>query len=133
MGFQRTVSDQSIWVFQRDAAHIIIPVFIDHMTIAAKSKSDIDQIKGELRRHFKLRDLGPTSWLLGVEIKRNRKERTITLSQHQYILDLLQRFNLTDCNTVTIPVFISALLCHLRHQKKPMQCAQFLISRLWAH
>ena len=48
--------------------HIVIPVFIDDMTIAAKSKAKIDRVKDDLQTHFKLQDLGPTSWLLGVEI-----------------------------------------------------------------
>jgi len=32
----------------------VIPVFIDDMTIAAKSKAEIQQVKGELAKHFKL-------------------------------------------------------------------------------
>jgi hypothetical protein len=104
LGFKRTVSEHSIWIFQRDDVRIIIPVFIDDMTIAAKSSEEIQKVKDELKAHFKLRDLGPTSWLLGVEIKRDRSKRTLTLSQHQYILDLLDRFDLKDCNTVTTPM-----------------------------
>jgi len=74
------------------------------MTIAAKSKEDIQQVKDELRSHFKLRDLGPTSWLLGVEILRVRSEKTLTLSQRQYILDILERFQMSDCKPVSTPL-----------------------------
>ena len=104
MGFRKTISDHSIWVFQCGDVRIIIPVFIDDMTIAAKSGAKIQEVKDELKKHFKLRDLGPTTWLLGVEIKRDRKKRTLTLSQRQYTLDLLDRFKFADCNPVTTPI-----------------------------
>jgi len=61
------------------------------MTIAAKSKEAIQKVKDDLRQHFKLRKLGPTSFLLGVEIKRD-------------ILDALGHFNMSDCNPVTTPM-----------------------------
>jgi hypothetical protein len=104
MGFKRLICEHSIWVYSRGTSRIIIPVFIDDMTIAAKTKEEIAQVKDELKAHFKLRDLGPTSWLLGVEIKRNRSKCSITLSQRQYILDILQRFNMEDCKPVSTPI-----------------------------
>ena len=62
------------------------------------------KVKDELCEHFKLRDLGPTHFLLGVEIKRNRAKRTLWLSQRQYILDILARFSMSDCNPVATPM-----------------------------
>ena len=81
MGFKRTVCEHSIWVFQRGEERVIIPVFIDDMTIASRTKAGVQKVKDDLRAHFKLRDLGPTSFLLGVEIKRDRSPRTLSLSQ----------------------------------------------------
>jgi len=97
MGFKRAIVEHSIWIYQRDGVRIIIPVFVDDMTIAAKSKEAIEHVKDQLRQHFKLRDLG-------VEIKRDRSNLTLSLNQHQYILDILARFNMSDCNPVTTPM-----------------------------
>ncbi len=63
MGFTHIQSDHSIWVWWKDDTHIIIPVFVDDMTIAAKDKSSIAWVKSELKKQFKLYDLGPTSLL----------------------------------------------------------------------
>jgi hypothetical protein len=104
LGFKRTICEHSIWVYHRGDVRIIIPVFIDDMTIAAKSKQDIQKVKNDLKAHFKLRDLGPTSFLLGVEVKRDRSKRTLTLSQRRYILDILERFEMSDCNEVATPL-----------------------------
>jgi hypothetical protein len=104
IGFKRIVCEHSIWIYYKDDTRIIIPVFVDDMTIVSKSQSAIQKVKDDLKSHFKLRDLGPTTWLLGVEISRDWEQNSISLSQHQYILDLLQRFKLSDCNTVSTPL-----------------------------
>ena len=41
---------------------------------------------------------------LNIEIVRDRPNRTISLCQRQYILNMLERFKLTDCNTVLMPM-----------------------------
>lgn len=79
---------------------MIVPVFVDDITIAAKTQPEIDSFITQLATHFTLRDLGPTNWLLGVELKRDWNAGTITMSQRQYCLDILDRFDMSDCNPV---------------------------------
>ena len=104
MGFTQIKSDPSVYVFLRDTLRIIIPVFVDDMTIICKSKSAIQAFIKELSSHFKLRDLGPTSQLLGIKIDRDRPSKTISLSQKQYILDMLERYGMSDCKPVSTPM-----------------------------
>jgi hypothetical protein len=106
MGFSCVRCEHSVWVYGRDSddTRIIIPVFVDDMTIAAKGQEAIQQVIEELKTHFKLRDLGETTYLLGVGISRIRKEHSITLSQHQYTLDIFECANMSDCNPVTTPL-----------------------------
>jgi hypothetical protein len=104
MGFSQIKSDPSVYVFLRDSLRIIIPVFVDDMTIICKSKSAIQAFIQELSSHFKLRDLGPTSQLLGIKIDRDRPSKTISLSQKQYILDMLERYGMSDCKPVSTPM-----------------------------
>lgn len=105
MGFTLVKCDHSIWVYKRGDIRIIIPVFVDDMTIAAKSKAEIEKVKDELKRRFKLRDLGPTTFLLGVEIIRDRPKRTLQLSQRQYILDMLERYGFSEIGTASTPMY----------------------------
>ena len=104
IGFSRIRSDQSIYVWVREDVKVIVPVFVDDLTLASKSKVAIQHVKAELAKRFKLRDLGPTSFLLGVEITRDRATCTLQLSQRQYALDILERFNFGDCGTVSTPM-----------------------------
>jgi len=51
-----------------------------------------------------LRDLSPTSFFLGIHITRDCPNHSICLSQCQYIIDMLDHFNLSDCNSVSTPM-----------------------------
>lgn len=106
MGFKRVCSDPSIFVWELadGSCKVIVPMFVDDLTFASKSLAKIEYFKAELEKWFKLRDLGPTSFLLVVEITRDRPVRTLRLSQHQYILDILERFKFSDCSPVQTPL-----------------------------
>ena len=48
MRFSLVDSDNSIWVYTKEGIRIIISVFVDNITIAAKDKSSINWFKDEL-------------------------------------------------------------------------------------
>ena len=50
----------------------------------------------ELSKHFKLRDLGSTTLLLGIQVKQDRSTGAISLSQEHYINELFERFGMTE-------------------------------------
>jgi hypothetical protein len=54
MGFTRIRSDASIFVWDHEGTKVIVPVFVDEITLASKSKTKIQHIKRELAKHFKL-------------------------------------------------------------------------------
>ena len=83
---------------------IIVPIFVDDITLASKSQKALDDTVKELAKHFPLRDLGPTSFLLGINIIRDRSKRTIALSQRQYIVDMLERYGFATCSPVSTPM-----------------------------
>lgn len=64
----------------------------------------------QLQAHFKLRDLGPTQFLLGIEIAHNIQDHSITLSQRRYCLDMLERFGMAECNLVHTPMNLGSKL-----------------------
>ena len=104
LGFTQLKSDASLYIFRRDSVRIIMSVFIDDITIASTSAAESDRIVQELSGHFKLRDLGPTSFLPGIAITRDRPNRCIMLSQRQYILDMLKRYGFSECSPVKTPM-----------------------------
>ena len=89
MGFECAQSDHGLYIFSRDNICIFVPVFVDDITLASKKGAKFDSLIEELSSHFKLRDLGPTMQLLGLEIHRDHPNCTLTISQSQFITNLL--------------------------------------------
>lgn len=89
---------------------IIIPIYVHDITLVSKHTTDLDAAVEELKMHFKLQDLGPTAFLLGILVERDWANHSISLSQRQYILDMLERFNMSDCKPVKTPMNVDIKL-----------------------
>jgi hypothetical protein len=76
---------------------------VDDLLIFADDTKDIDDLKREIRLKFKIKELGPAKWILGIEIKRDRTHKLISLSQEKYIDSMLERFNMTDAHDKDTP------------------------------
>ncbi|XP_074314464.1 secreted RxLR effector protein 161-like [Silene latifolia] len=48
--------------------------------------------------------MGEASYVIGVEISRDRSQRTLGLSQKAYIMKVLERFNMVKCNPNDVPI-----------------------------
>jgi hypothetical protein len=62
----------------------------------------IAQTKRELSVEFEMKDLGLMHYFLGLEVWQNPGE--IFLSQSKYEVDVLRRFGMMDCKSMTTPM-----------------------------
>lgn len=104
LGFTCIKSDCSVYIYSNGEVRILVPIYIDDITLASKSSAAIDKYVDLLSKHFKCRDLGPTRYLLGVGVSRDRSTRTLTLNQRQFIVDLLEKYGMSDCKPVQTPL-----------------------------
>ena len=74
------------------------------MVLAAASRESIDWAKAALHKHFDMTDLGELTTFIGLEIFRNRGQRTLKASQERYIGRILEAHGMEWCATVTTPV-----------------------------
>jgi hypothetical protein len=51
-----------------------------------------------------MKDLNEIYWLLNIKIKRDRKTKTISLSQNVYIEKILKCFNPQEAKTISMPI-----------------------------
>jgi hypothetical protein len=69
-----------------------------------------------------MKDLGASNFILGMEIKRDRKRRKLWLNQRKYVETILQRFNMQECKPVKVPipvgVKLSADQCPKTHEEE---------------
>ena len=56
LGFVKTYSDASLFVYDQDSIKVFVPMFVDDITLTSKSKEKLDELVVELGEHLKLRD-----------------------------------------------------------------------------
>jgi len=106
LGFTATVSDPCLF-FQRSKSGkvMLMFLFVDDFQISYH-RDDREEwyiAKQKLMGRFGTKDMGPSKWILGMRINRDRTKRTITLDHELYITKALERFGLTECKTVSTP------------------------------
>jgi hypothetical protein len=106
MGFKATVSDPCLFSKRSKSGRLLLLfLFVDDMQIGyhAEDQAEWQQLKAQLVQRFNTKDMGASTWILGMRITRNRKARTITLDQELYVTKALQRYGLHECKVASTP------------------------------
>ncbi|KAG5870085.1 hypothetical protein JTB14_001141 [Gonioctena quinquepunctata] len=83
---------------------IILALYVDDCFLFYNDQHGIEKVIKELSSHFRIKDSGETSHCLGMKIAHNKEKGQVTLSQRQYVIDLLNKFGMQDCNPVGTPL-----------------------------
>ncbi|KAK0572709.1 hypothetical protein LWI29_035923 [Acer saccharum] len=68
-----------------------------------RKRGVLTSVKEWLAKQFDMKDLGEASFILGIQVIRDRKNRTIALSQASYIDKILSRFSMQDSKKGMLP------------------------------
>ena len=68
LGFQRSSSEHGVYTRSRGAARLIVGVYIDDLIITGHSNDDIAAFKAEMKKVFRMSDLGLLSYYQGIEV-----------------------------------------------------------------
>jgi Reverse transcriptase (RNA-dependent DNA polymerase)/Pol polyprotein, beta-barrel domain/gag-polypeptide of LTR copia-type/Integrase core domain/GAG-pre-integrase domain len=105
IGFAKLNAETCLYVFQGNKGDIcFLVVYVDDLLLATSTRRFMEEIKTKLSASFKMRDLGPASYVLGIEIRRDRKLRTISLTQRQYVDSVLERCGMGECKPAWTPM-----------------------------
>ncbi|KAG8502460.1 hypothetical protein CXB51_000380 [Gossypium anomalum] len=122
-GFQRSPSEPNLYVKNRDTSEIlIICLYVDDLIYTSNSSALLNEFKKLMTDEFEMTDLGLMSFFLGQEIKQCA-EGTF-MSQEKYVNDLLEKFNLKDCNLVSTPMCTNKKFC-LDDEGETIDCQLF--------
>jgi hypothetical protein len=102
-GFTASSKDPCVYVLRTRRGVLIVCLYVDDLLIAGSHRGMLDEFKEDIARRFKMKDTGELGWMLGVEIIRNRRMKTIELRQSAYIDSMLKRFRMSDCKPVATP------------------------------
>ena len=106
LGFRATVSDPCLFFRRSKTGRLMLVfLFVDDFQISyhPEDKAEWNALKAKLVDRFKTKDLGESTWILGMRITRDLKARTITLDQEQHVTKALRKFGMDQCKAVSTP------------------------------
>ena len=101
IGFDRRHSDPALFVSRVGKNFIFL--WVDDLLIFSE-KELLQPLVDKTVSTFDGRDLQEVSHVLGMEVKRDRKAKTLSISHKQIISDLLERNNMSSCRCSPTPL-----------------------------
>lgn len=102
-GLVRSSLDPCLYFKIDDEKMIFVTIYVDDFLLFTNDSEMKKKLKTYLNSRFKMKDLGEAKLCLGLRITRDRTKGKIWIDQQQYILDVLNRFNMANCNSVSTP------------------------------
>lgn len=104
IGLQHLEADHCVYFLQKGGKILIMTVYVDDLIIATNENELLNQIKNKLKETFKMRDLGPLKYCLGIQFVQDKESKEIKMNQFKYISDLVKRYKLQEANIAITPL-----------------------------
>jgi hypothetical protein len=98
LGFQKSDVDENLYFKVRGNQLVILILYVDDLFLTGDEEL-IAWCKRELTLEFKMKDIGLMHYFLGLEMWQRQGE--IFLAQGKYIVDVLKRFGMMDCKSMS--------------------------------
>jgi len=128
LGFKKCSVEFGIYVQKlSDGGTVIICLYVDDLLITGSSTSEIEKVKEKLKLEFEMTDLGELSFFLGMKFV--KLKAGIVISQQKYIGELLDKFEMKSCNTISNPSETNSKLdgCSKEEKVNLPQCSDKLL------
>ena len=103
-GFVENTVDRCIYMKVSGSKFIILVLYVDDILLATNDKGLLHDVKKFLSETFEMKDMNEASYVIGIEIFRNRSQGLLGLSQKGYINKVLERFRMENCSTGIVPI-----------------------------
>ncbi|CAI7802049.1 unnamed protein product [Closterium sp. NIES-54] len=105
LGFAPSTADPSLFLrTDTSLPPFYILVYVDDLVFATADTAGLAHVKCELQKRHTCTDLGELRSYLGLQITRDRAQRTITLTQSHMVQQVLQRFGFTYSSLQATPL-----------------------------
>jgi len=81
----------------------MIALYVDDISLAGHSEM-IEATKAKLKLRFQMKDLGPITQVVGIEVHHNPKQGDMFLCQKKYIESMLRMNGMENCSTEPTPL-----------------------------
>ena len=103
-GFKENTVDRCIYQKISGSKFIFLVLYVDDILLAVNDLSIMHETKEFLTKNFEMKDMGEASYVIGIEIFRDRSCGLLGLSQKAYIEKVLEKFNMNKCSPGVIPI-----------------------------
>ena len=103
-GFVEMTVDRCIYMKVVGSKFIILVLYVDDILLAASDRGLLHDVKNYLSSNFEMKDMGEASYVIGIEIFRDRSQGILGLSQKAYINKVLERFKMESCSFSPVPI-----------------------------
>ena len=93
-GFETNIVDDCVYHKFSGSKHIFLVLYVDDILLATNDIGMLHDTKRFLSKNFEMKDLGNASFVLGIEIHRDRSQGILGLSQRNYIEKVFNRFGM---------------------------------------
>ncbi|CAI7858153.1 unnamed protein product, partial [Closterium sp. NIES-53] len=105
LGFAPSTADPSLFLrTDTSLPPFYVLVYVDDLVFATADNAGLAHVKSELQKRHTCTDLGELRSYLGLQITRDRAQRTITLTQSHMVQQVLQRFDFTYSSPQATPL-----------------------------
>ena len=103
-GFNENLVDECVYLKTVGDQFIFLVLYVDDILLASSNQKLLKDTKSFLSKNFDMKDLGEAAYVLGIEIKRDRAQKLLGLSQQSYITKVLKRFSMEQCSGGEVPM-----------------------------
>jgi hypothetical protein len=88
----------------KNGRYIFLILYVDDILLASSDVGLLLETKKFLSSKFNMKDHGEASFVLGIEIHRDRSKGVLGLSQNAYIEKVLKKFSMHKCSVSPAPI-----------------------------
>ena len=103
-GYSKSDADTCVYVKTDGDKFVILLLYVDDLIPVSNDIQLLNAEKAALCKRFDMVDNGEVSFILGLNVKGERENNVLTISQSTYLLDILRRFKMDNCNPVATPL-----------------------------
>ena len=103
IGFIPLKPDTCAYIYNHNNTVVILTLYAYDLLIIGGIIQEIETIKEKLMVKFKMTDMGDVSLVLGMQVTRDRKRGTLTITQENCTKSILDRLGMGSCNPLSTP------------------------------
>ena len=116
MGYTESAADPGLFI-KPSSPPVYLLIYVDDILVVSGDTSALIATKNQIATAFDARDLGPSTYFLGMDILRDPSTGSIKIAQTRHTADLLTRFDMLNAKPLDTP---SSAACKLTADGEPL-------------